>query len=96
MNTPLPTPDDELMRRARKRVDMKMGFYVHLLVFVCVNAGLWLLNAAGGGYRWSVWPLFGWGIGLAVHGIVTFVSLRGEGLRERMLAEEIERLKGRR
>lgn len=88
--------DEELMKRARKRVDMKMGFYMHLLVFVCVNLGLYALNLYRGGHTWHVFPLFGWGIGLAIHGIVTFLSLNGEGLRERMLDAEVEKLKGRR
>ena len=58
-----------------------------------VNTGLFVLNSLIGGYRWSMWPLWGWGLGLAIHGIVTFIALRGEGLRERMLANEIEMLK---
>jgi 2TM domain len=87
------TEDRSITDRARKRVAMKLGFYMHLLVYVCVNAGLMLLNAVQGGHRWSVWPLMGWGLGLAIHGLVTFASLRGEGVRERMLASEIERLK---
>lgn len=88
--------DEELMKRARKRVDMKMGFYVHLLVFVCVNLGLYLLNQYRGGQSWHMFPLFGWGLGLAIHGIVTFLSLNGEGLRDRMLEAEVEKLRGRR
>jgi 2TM domain len=88
--------DDDLTRRARKRVDMKMGFTVHLLVYLLVNAGLYLLNQVKGGGAWHVWPLAGWGVGLAIHGIVTLIGLQGDGLRERMLANEIERLKGRR
>lgn len=88
--------DEELMKRARKRVDMKMGFYVHLFVFVCVNLGLYLLNQYRGGQSWHMFPLFGWGLGLAIHGIVTFLSLNGEGLRDRMLEAEVEKLKGRR
>ena len=88
--------DPAIARRARKRVDLKMGFLVHLLVYLCVNAGLAVLQAVQGGERWNLWPLFGWGIGLAIHGLVTLFELRGEGLRERMLAAEIERLKGRR
>jgi len=95
MNPNLPL-DDDLARRARKRVSMKMGFYVHLLVYVLVNAGLYLLNLVKGGGSWHLWPLAGWGIGLAIHGIVTFIGLQGDGLRERMLASEIEHLKGRR
>ena len=93
-NTPL--TEEQIARRARQRVDRKLGFYTHALVFVLVNAGLFAVNWVHGGPRWHVWPLGWWGLGLAIHGLVTFLSLRGDGLRERMLAQEIERLKGRR
>jgi steroid 5-alpha reductase family enzyme len=79
--------------RARRRVGIKIGFYIHALVFVLVNLGLFAINSATGGARWSHFPLLGWGIGLAVHGIVTFVTLQGDGLRRRMLAREVERLR---
>jgi hypothetical protein len=88
-----PANDDELRRRAKRRVNQKMGFYIHLSVYVLVNLGLAVINLAGGGKSWHLWPLAGWGLGLAIHGIVTFASLRGEGVRERMLEQEIERLK---
>jgi 2TM domain len=96
-NTPAPaaTADDELLRRARKRVDRKMGFYVHALVFVLVNLGLFAASQLFGHGRWGIWPMWGWGLGLAIHGIVTFLSLRGEGLRDRMLADEVARLRQR-
>jgi len=85
--------DQTLEGRARRRVGMKLGFYVHALVFVLVNLGLWAINVTGGGTPWHRWPLAGWGLGLAIHGLVTLLNLRGEGLRQRMLASEIERLK---
>lgn len=85
--------DPALESRARRRVAMRMGFYTHALVFVLVNLGLFAMNAMTGGYRWSTWPLFGWGLGLAIHGLVVFLSLQGEGWRQRMLAQEIEHLK---
>ena len=47
------------------------------------------INLAGGGKAWHLWPLAGWGLGLAIHGIVTFASLSGDGLRERMLDDEM-------
>jgi hypothetical protein len=89
------TSDDDrlLERRARRRVGMKMGFYIHALVFVLVNLGLFAINNYTGGERWAIFPLLGWGLGLAIHGIVTFVSLQGEGLRSRMLQSEIDRLR---
>jgi hypothetical protein len=90
-----PKTDSELRQLAKRRVNQKMGFYIHLAVFVLVNLGLAAINLIGGGQRWHLWPLAGWGLGLAIHGIVTFASLRGEGVRERMLDDELERLKQR-
>jgi hypothetical protein len=92
------TDSDALLRRqARKRVEMKMGFLVHLTVFVLVNGGLFLLNALGLGHgRWHTFPLWGWGLGLAIHGVVTLVSLQGQGLRQRMLEKEMELLRRQR
>jgi hypothetical protein len=84
-----------LEARAKRRVGIKLGFYIHALVFVLVNVGLYVINIASGGARWHYWPLWGWGLGLAIHGIVTFISLQGDGLRQRMLADEIDRLKRR-
>jgi hypothetical protein len=82
-----------MRKRARRRVKQRMGFTIHATVFVLVNLGLATINLVGGGKAWHLWPLAGWGLGLAIHGIVTFTSLRGEGLRERMLEAEIARLK---
>jgi hypothetical protein len=89
-------PTRSIEARARRRVGIKMGFYIHALVFTVVNGGLYLANGATGGMRWSHFPLWGWGLGLAIHGIVTFASLQGDGLRARMLKTEIERLQRKR
>ncbi len=84
---------DDIEARARRRVGMKLGFYTHALVYMLVNLGLFAINAFTGGERWAIWPLAGWGLGLAIHGVVTFVKLNGEGLQRRMLDNEIERLR---
>lgn len=87
--------EQDLQRRAKRRVNQKMGFYIHASVYVLVNLGLAAINFAGGGKAWHLWPLAGWGLGLAIHGIVTFASLNGGGLRKRMLQDEVERLRRR-
>lgn len=87
--------ESDLQARARSRVRRKLGFYVHAAVYVVVNLGLWAIASLGGRGAWNVWPLAGWGLGLAIHGLVTFISLRGDGLRERMIASEVERLRRR-
>jgi len=91
MNTT--TATDDLHARASRRVGIKMGFCTHALVFVLVNLGLFTLNSVVEGTRWSQFPLWGWGLGLAIHGVVAFIGLQGQGLRERLLNSEIERLR---
>ena len=87
--------EQDLRALAKRRVGRKMGFYIHATVYILVNLGLWAIATVTGRGPWNVWPLFGWGLGLAIHGIVTFIGLRGDGLRERMIEAEVERLRRR-
>ena len=65
--------DQERYERARKRVEAIKGFYIHLLIYLFVNAGLLLINVLTSPVSWwFYWPLLGWGIGLAVHAIGVF------------------------
>ena len=91
MNTTL--TEDQILRRAKRRVGLKTGFMTHALVYVLVNLGLFGINLFNGGQRWHLFPLLGWGFGLAIHGVVTLIALRGDGYRERMLAAEVERVR---
>jgi len=85
--------DTSIEARAARRVRRKMGVYMHAFIFVVVNVALFAVNSATGDPRWAHFPLLGWGLGLAIHGLVTFLSLQGEGLRRSMLAREIETLR---
>lgn len=86
-------PKDSLEARARRRVGRKIGFCIHATVFALVNAGLYAVNAVTGEPHWARFPLMGWGLGLAIHGIVTFIGLQREGVRRSMLRREIENLR---
>ena len=68
------TSDDRARyERARRRVREIRAFYLHATVFVAVNALLHVINfATGRRAYWAFWPLFGWGIGLAAHGLATY------------------------
>jgi len=86
------SPED-LDRIARKRASAKLGFYIHAAVFLAVNLALFAINGAlTPSYRWHVWPLGGWGIGLAFHALGTFLRGPGSGLYERMVQAERRRL----
>jgi 2TM domain len=57
---------------ARRHIAALNGFYVHLGVYVVVNAILIAINASSPGGWWAQWPLIGWGIGLVCHGVTVF------------------------
>lgn len=90
-----PLNDDPLMHQARRRVGLKIGFAIHGTVYLLVNTGLFLLNFSRGGPAWHLAPLLGWGLGLAIHGLVTLLALRGDGLRRRWVDAEARRLRER-
>jgi len=90
--------DDAVYAQARKQVRAMKGFYIHALVYVLVNAVLVAINLASARDEsrtvwWSLWPLFGWGIGLAAHGIAVFGlgGLFGPDWEERKTQEIVRR-----
>lgn len=67
-------PDTDSRNAARR------AFLVHLAVFAAVNAVLVAINllqtSGEGGVRnyWFIWPLAGWGIGIAAHGLALWLG----------------------
>lgn len=86
-----PVTTDPIERLARKRAGAKLGWYLHANVYVLVNLLLITLSAASGRH-WAVFPAVGWGIGLAVHGVVVFLVTGGSGLYERLVQAERSRM----
>ncbi len=88
--------NEEIERIAHKRAGAKLAWYVHAAVFVVVNLFIFAISRYGFGSRpWSVYPLLGWGLGLALHGISVFLLGAGGGLRERLVEQERDRLRRR-
>ena len=84
--------DLELRRLAIRRADMKLAFRSHLIAYVLVNAGLVTINLmTSPGYFWAIWPMMGWGIGLGSHAMSVYMN--GEGIRDRLIEEELEKLR---
>ena len=86
--------EEQIYELAKKRVEEKRGFFTHLAVYIIVNIMLVLIwwFASGGGFPWFIFPLCGWGIGLVVHALNTFVF----GRKPDILAIEKEAEKIRR
>lgn len=63
--------------------ERRQAFIGHALTFALVIGGLAVLNlATSPHYPWFLWPLFGWGIGLAKQGlgVVQAQTAAGRGL----------------
>ena len=66
---------DADMRReaAIKRLEAKRDFNIHVAIYAIVNVILVVIWAVSGrGYFWPIWPILGWGVGLAVHGWIAY------------------------
>lgn len=80
---------DTLDRIARRRASAKLGFLIHASVYFIVNLALFTINDhVTPSYSWHLWPLGGWGIGLAFHGLGVFFLGSGSRLKERMIERE--------
>ncbi|MDP3618434.1 MAG: 2TM domain-containing protein [Ramlibacter sp.] len=86
------SPED-IERLAHKRAAAKLGWYFHLAIYILVNSFLFALAYFGLRSRpWSVYPLLGWGLGLALHGASVFLIGKGSNLREKLVQQERDRL----
>lgn len=89
--------DPYLWKQAKARVDFKM----HLRTYLIVNAGLWLIWAVTAFFvqrssdgetllfPWPLFPMLGWGIGLASH----YFSVYRSGNQKSLIEREYQRLK---
>jgi len=85
--------DKELWRIAKKRV----GFKKHLTVYILVNCMLWIIwllndknNNKGSNFPWPIWPMFGWGVGLAFSYLDAYIFTKKDAIEK-----EYEKLKNK-
>jgi len=93
--------EQERYERALKRVKQIKGFYTHALVYLVVNIAIVILNfqdlKLGESYFQiqNFFTAFFWGIGLAAHGLSTFMPewIMGKDWEERKIKEFMEKEK---
>lgn len=83
--------DKELWKLAKKRVAFKR----HLATYLIINGLFWLIWALGdksdqkhSEFPWPVWPMLGWGIGLAFDFMGTYITNKSDAVER-----EFEKLK---
>lgn len=83
--------EDDLRKRAIKRLKKRRDFKGHLLVYVLVNSFLIVIwYVTGADFFWPIFVLVGWGIGVAMNAWDAYVS---EDFGEDRIKREMENLK---
>jgi len=87
--------ETELEKVAKRRVQARYGFIIHVMMYLAVNGGIfatWWLT--GGGYPWFVWPLIGWGAGIIAHALALVIG-PDSSREQRAVDRELQRLRSR-
>lgn len=93
---------DERQDAARRYVEQLRAFAVHAAVFAASMVVIFVVNlltnlsagiAGEWSAWWSIWALFGWGAGIAVHGVVVRLnrpSLSSSSWEQRQIDKMLE------
>lgn len=87
--------DYHIYKIAKKKVKEKRKFYSHLLTWGIMSVFFILLNLFTTNVFWAIFPILGWGIGLAFHGIKVFSINYGDEWEEREIQKEMDKLRQR-
>ena len=83
-------PEREALEYVR---DIK-GFYSHLIMYLIGAPAMVIASFFDStDFAWYIWPIIGWGIGLAAHGLVVFevFSLFGADWEKRQVEKRLHR-----
>ena len=79
-----PGKDPQLWHLAQRRASFKGHFATYLIMSVFFWA-LWYFTGGrtyNSGVPWPVWPMLGWGIGVAFHYIGAYVNTRSNSVEK--------------
>lgn len=79
-----------MLEIAEKRAKAKLGWYIHAAVYALVNLMQITVSLLTWHWEWSVLGAMGWGLGLAIHGLVVFGI--ASGLQQQLLEQELEQM----
>ena len=81
-----PNKNTQLLKIAKRRVQFKKHFLTYLLVnyFLWI---IWFLNDKGSMFPWPLYPMLGWGIGVAINYYEAYF-----GYKEKLIEKEYEKL----
>ena len=77
-----PNSEEELRKLALVRLKKRRGFGTHIVLYLAVNAmlvGIWAVTGAG--FFWPIFPILGWGIGVAAYAWDVYGASRSPRMR---------------
>ena len=101
---PVVDEDDDLRElgitpeiRAQFEKHRRRDFYNHFSIYAVMSVFFLLIDIFSGSGWWFFWPMMGWGIGLAIHAVSTFVMvLDRDEYEEELIKWHTKRVKRRR
>ncbi len=89
--------EQQMYQVAKQHAESKIRFYIHSAVFLGVNLLLMIINLwSSPGHLWFLWPFFGWGVGLVIHGLAVLGVFDFSAARKRLIEKEMAKEKYRR
>jgi hypothetical protein len=88
--------EEELLRKAKRRINTIKGFYAHLVTYISVIVFLCIINfMTDPGEWWVIYPAAGWGLAVLGHyfGVFGFSAFRGSDWEEKALEQEMDKLR---
>jgi len=87
--------EEEIYKKAKKKVKAKKGFYGHLGVYISMGIFFFIMNLMEfDGTWWFIYPMLPWGISIVIHYFSVFGLPGGkmsQEWEEEELAQEIKR-----
>ena len=79
--------------RAKEHVEKLKGFYIHFAIYLMMMPVFIFLNIRSTGFPWAIFPIVGWGFGLAGHAMETFNynPLLGKDWEEKKMKELMDK-----
>lgn len=94
MNTQETFISEKRYKMAKKRVESLKGFYIHFSIYLLLLPVFVYLNyISGTSFPWALFPIVGWGIGVAGHAAETFNynPFFGKNWEERKIRELMDK-----
>jgi hypothetical protein len=83
--------EEEIYRKAKKKVRAKKGFYSHLGVYFTLFLFFFIMNILNyDGDLWFFYPMLPWGLSIAIHYLSVF-GLPGGKMSSKWEEEEMEK-----